>query len=67
MAESFVMVHRSEHVSEGWRRRRSVSLSQHLHELNKKEETEHVVDDLFTLAEMVRAIKRAKPTSPGKD
>ncbi len=67
MAKSFTKIHSTENVSEEERRRRSVTLNQNMHALNWKEETGSIIDEPFSLAELVRAIKRAKPTSPGKD
>ncbi len=67
MAKSFTKIHSSENLSEAERRRRSVTLNQNVHALNRKEETGSIIDEPFSLAELVRAIKRAKPTSPGKD
>lgn len=42
-------------------------MNQQVHALNRKEETGSITDKPFSLALLVRAIKRAKPTSPGKD
>uniref|UniRef100_A0A8C2Q875 Reverse transcriptase n=1 Tax=Cyprinus carpio TaxID=7962 RepID=A0A8C2Q875_CYPCA len=67
MAKSFTRVHSSENLSEVERRRRSITLNQHLNEVSRKEETGSKLDEPFTLAELIRAIKRAKHTSPGKD
>ena len=35
--------------------------------LDRREETGELTDKPFTLAEMLRAINRSRPTSPGKD
>lgn len=67
MVKSFTKVHSSEILSEEERRRRAIHLNLHLQMINRKNESGEAIDEPFTLAEMVRAIKRAKPTSPGKD
>ncbi len=66
MAKSFTKIHSSENLSEE-ERRRSVTLNQSVHALNKKEETGSIIDEIIYLAELVKSINRAKPTSPGKD
>lgn len=35
--------------------------------LQRREETDYITDEPFSLAEMMRAINRSRPTSPGKD
>lgn len=60
-------IHGSENVSEGGRRRRERTMSQYPGVLNRREDTDDVIDEAFTLAEMVRAINRTRPTSPGED
>lgn len=42
-------------------------MNQNFQRLDKKEESGKGIDEPFTMAEMVRAINRAKQTSPGKD
>lgn len=42
-------------------------MSQYPGVLDRREETDDITDVPFTLAEMVRAINRSRPTSPGKD
>lgn len=42
-------------------------MSQYTSVLGRREDISEVTDKPFTLAEMIRAITRARPTSPGKD
>ena len=67
MAKSFTKIHSSENVSEDGRRRRETTMNQHPGVLDRREEIGDITDKVFTLAEMVRAINRSRPTSPGKD
>lgn len=60
-------MHSSENVSEEGRRRRTVTINQHFHKINRNEKNEKELNDPFILTELVRTINKAKPTSPGKD
>ncbi len=67
VAKSFVKIHSSENLSEEGKKRRERTMSQHPGVLDRREGTGDVIDEPFTLAEMMRAIKRSQQTSPGKD
>lgn len=67
MAKTFVQIHSSENLSEEERRKRESTLNQYPGVLERKEEINNTIDEPFTLAEMMRAIKRSRQTSPGKD
>ena len=67
MAKAFVKVHSSENLSEVGKQRRKTTMAQYPRVLNRREKTAGMIDEPFTLAEMMRAIKRSRPTSPGKD
>ena len=67
MARSFSKVHDLENLSEEGIRRREATLSLYSGMVGRKERGDDILDEPFTLAEMVRAINKSKPTSPGKD
>lgn len=67
MAKAFAKVHSSDNLTEEGNRRRERMLSQYSKLINWKQSNNDGLDDPFTLAEMIRAIKKSRPTSPGKD
>lgn len=67
MAQSFALVHSSENLSAAAKRRKVQTSAQNPEALAEKVATDHHLDDLFTMGEMDRAIRKAKPTAPGKD
>ena len=67
MAKAFVKVHSSDNLSEEGKQRREITMTRYPGVLNRRENAAGMIDEPFTLAEMMRAIKRSRPTSPGKD
>lgn len=67
MVKAFAKIHSSENLSEEGSRRRGKTFSQHPEVLDRREGGNGILDEPFTLGEMLRAINRSKPTSPGKD
>ena len=65
MAGAFARVHSEGHLTEEERRGRGATLSKYPGVLDRREDTGGVMDDRFTMAELVRAIDRAKHTAPG--
>lgn len=57
----------SENLLEEERKRRESKLSQYPGITERNDEVDSTTNEPFTLEEMMRAIKRSKPASPGKD
>lgn len=67
MAKAFAKIHSPENLSEEERRRRERTLTQYPGVVDRKEETGEITDKPFLLEDMIRAINRSRPTSPGID
>ena len=67
MAKSFAKVHSVDQLTVEGRRRREVTLSNYPDVLVRRVDSREKIDDGFTMAELVRAIKKAKPSAPGGD
>ena len=67
MAKSFAEVHSVDQLTVEGRRRREVTLSNYPDVLVRRVDTREEIDDGVTMAELVRAIKKAKPSAPGGD
>ena len=67
MAKSFAKVHSVDHLTVEGRRRREITLSNYPDVLVRRVDTREEIDDGGTMAELVRAIKKAKPSAPGGD
>uniref|UniRef100_A0A3B3BBF5 Reverse transcriptase domain-containing protein n=1 Tax=Oryzias melastigma TaxID=30732 RepID=A0A3B3BBF5_ORYME len=67
LAKHFSEVHSSGNLSERARLRTEQTKEKHLDALVKQTNTDHDLDAVFTKGEMLRALKAAKPTAPGKD
>ena len=67
MVKSFAKVHGMENLSAEAIRGRDETLRLHPGAVERKERDSGVLDDPFTLGEMVRALNKSKHTSPGKD
>lgn len=67
MAKSFAKIHSTENLSEEGRRRGESTMTQYPVVLDRREDTGEAIDEQFTSAEMLRAIDKSKPTSPGID
>ena len=67
MAKSFAKVHSVDQLTVEGRRRREVTLSNYPDVLVRRLDSREKIDDGFTMAELVRAIKKAKPSAPGGD
>ncbi len=67
MAKAFVKIHSSDNLSEVCKMRKERTMNQHPGVLDWREKTDDKIDEPFNMAELKRAINKAKPTSPGKD
>lgn len=67
MVKAFANIHSSENLSEEGRRRRERILNRYSGVLDRREETDDITDEPFTLAGLMRTISRFIPTSLGKD
>ena len=67
LAKAFVKVHSVDNLTVEGRRRRELNLSKHSDVLETREDRGEDIDDNFTMDELVRAVKKAKPSAPGGD
>jgi hypothetical protein len=67
MANAFVEVHSSRYLSEEGQRGREKMREEHPEVLERRENVNDALNASFTMAEVKRAIGKARLTSPGKD
>ncbi|CAL9699172.1 unnamed protein product [Knipowitschia caucasica] len=67
LAQNFVMVHSSGNLSEDALRRKAQTRAQYPDDLVWKMSLNHHLNSPITMDEVNRALRKANPTSPGKD
>ena len=67
IARAFARVHSADNLTMEGKRRRDMTQSRYPGALDRREDTGGQIDTRFTMAELVRAVRKAKPTAPGGD
>ena len=67
LAKAFAKVHSVENLTVEGRRRREINLSTFPGVLDMREDGGEIIGDNFTMAELVRAVNKAKLSAPGGD
>ncbi|CAJ1057143.1 RNA-directed DNA polymerase from mobile element jockey [Xyrichtys novacula] len=67
IARAFAKVHSVDNLTMEGKRRREMTQSRYPGALDRRTDSGGEIDTRFTMAELVRAVRKAKPTAPGGD